>query len=90
MNGKSIFFSILSLITLIIVIFGIAFLFKSTNIAFGFLGILLLFIPALFQRKALTEADGGFDKVFAKFVLPILAVVIALIAILSVAFWIQL
>ena len=88
MSGKSILFSILSLVTLVLVIFGDVMLFK-TNIAFGFLGILLLLIPAMFQRKALSEANGGFDKILAKFIVPILAVLAVFGAIMAIAFWIQ-
>ncbi|MBO4285932.1 MAG: hypothetical protein J5880_01205 [Bacilli bacterium] len=88
MNGKSILFSILSLVTVVLVVLGDVMLFK-TNIAFGFLGILLLFIPAFFQRKALSEANGGFDLVFAKFIVPALAVLIVFGAIMAIAFWIQ-
>ena len=88
MNGKSIFYSILSLVLLVAVIFADVFLFK-VNIAFGFLGILLLLIPAACQRKALAEADGGFDKIFAKYILPILATALVLAAILALAFWIK-
>ena len=88
MNGKSILFSILCLVTLVAVVFGDVMLFK-TNIAFGFLGILLLLIPAMFQRKALVEANGGFDKILAKFIVPILAVLAVFGAIMAIAFWIQ-
>lgn len=88
MNGKSILFSILSLVTVVLVVLGDVMLFK-TNIAFGFLGILLLFIPAFFQRKALSEANGGFDLIFAKFIVPALAVLAVFGAIMAIAFWIQ-
>lgn len=86
MNWKSIALSILSLILFAAVMFGIVNIFKY-NILFGFLGILLLMIPAGLQRKALDEASGTFDRVFAKFIVPALAVAIGLFFIMAIALW---
>lgn len=86
MSWKSIALSILSLILFAAVMFGIVNIFKY-NILFGFLGILLLMIPAGLQRKALDEASGTFDRVFAKFIVPALAVAIGLFFIMAIALW---
>ena len=86
MSWKSIGLSILSLILFAAVMFGIVNIFKY-NILFGFLGILLLMIPAGLQRKALDEASGTFDRVFAKFIVPALAVAIGLFFIMAIALW---
>lgn len=51
------------------------------------LGLLLFIIPVSIRNKALDESRGGFDKVFAKYGVPVLAVIITLAAILSLALW---
>ena len=55
----------------------------------GFIGILLLLIPARVQRAALDEAGGTFDKILAKYIVPALAIVITLLTIMSLALWIK-
>ncbi|MCH5155302.1 MAG: hypothetical protein J1F69_01725 [Clostridiales bacterium] len=89
MSKKSIFYSILSVILFVIAIFGIVYIFKFSIVA-GIGGIVLLIIPAFFQRKALDEAEGIIDKVIAKFIVPALFLFLAFISIMSVFFWIQL
>ena len=89
MSGKSIRFSIYSIVLFVAVIFGIVFLFKF-NILAGIAGIFLLFIPAKLQRIALEEASGTFDKILAKYIMPVLAVAITIVAIMSIALWIKL
>ena len=88
MSGKSILLSILSIVLFVAAIFGIVFLFKFSIIA-GIPGIVLLVIPVIVQRKAVSEANGLLDKLFAKFIVPVLFLVLAFLAIMSVAFWIQ-
>lgn len=88
MSWKSIRFSIYSLVLFAVVLFGIVNIFKF-NILFGFLGILLLMLPAGLQRKAVDEASGTFDKIFAKFIVPALAVAIGLFFIMAIALWIN-
>lgn len=87
MSGKSILFSILAVILFAGVLAGIIFLFK-TSIIVGIFSLLLLALPVMLQRKALDAADGTVDKYFAKFGVPLLAVAIGLVAILTVALWI--
>ena len=89
MSGKSILYSFLSVLLFVAAIFGIVFLFKFAIVA-GIPGILLLFFPVILQRKALDEASGIIDKFIAKFVVPALFLVLAFVAIMSVAFWIEL
>ena len=88
MSKKSILFSILSILLFVASIFAIVFVFK-TQFLLGIVSILLLFIPAFLQRKAIEEASGTVDKFIAKYVVLILAVVIGLIAIMALAFWIK-
>ena len=86
MSGKSILLSILSVVLFIGVVFVIAFAF-SVNFLFGILAIILMIIPAALQRKALSASCGIIDRLIAKFIVPILFVVIAFIAIFGIAFW---
>ena len=89
MSGKSIILSILSVLLFIVMVFAIVFLFKFTIIA-GIAGFVLLIFPVMLQRKALSEASGIIDKMIAKFIVPILFLVLSFLAIMSVAFWIKL
>lgn len=88
MSGKSILLSILSVLLWIGTIFAIAFLFSFTLIA-GIAGIVLLIFPVILQRKAVSSATGILDKLIAKIIVPILCVVLAFLAIMGVAFWID-
>ena len=89
MSGKSIILSILSVLLFIVMVFAIVFLFKFTIIA-GIAGFVLLIFPVMLQRKALSEASGIIDKMIAKFIVPILFLVLSFLAIMGVAFWIKL
>ena len=89
MNGKSVFLSFLSVVLFVGVVFAIVFLFKFMIIA-GIAGIVLLIIPVIVQRKALDASTGILDKLIAKFIVPALFVVGAFLAIMGIAFWIQL
>ena len=88
MSKKSIFLSILSMIVYVGVAIGIVYAFKM-KILFGVLAIFALFIPAIIQRKAVDEASGRFDKLFAKFLVPAFAVVATLVIILSLYFFLK-
>ena len=88
MSGKSIRFSIYAILLFVAVVFGIIFLFKF-NFLMGIVGIVLLIFPAKLQRIALDESSGTMDKVIAKFVVPTLAVVVTLFAIMSLVLWIK-
>ena len=85
MSKKSIFLSILAMLVFAAVAVGIVLIFKM-GILFGILGIFLLLIPAGIQRKALSEANGGFDKIFAKYFVPAFAVIATLVVIMSIYF----
>ena len=89
MSGKSIFLSILSLILFVGVIFALVMIFKTQPILI-LPGFLLFIIPVAVRNKASDAAQGKFDELFAKYVVPALAVVLSLVAIMAVAFWIQL
>lgn len=88
MSGKSIFYSILSVVLYGGAIFFIATMF-SQNIGFGFLSILTLLVPAFFHRSAVANADGLIDGIIAKFVVPALMVGMGIAAIFGVGFWIK-
>ena len=88
MSWKSIRFSIYAVILFAGLLVGIVFLFKF-HILLGIAGVVLLLIPAKLQRVAVGEASGRVDKIIAKFVVPGLAVLITLFAILSIALWIK-
>ncbi|MBR1926127.1 MAG: hypothetical protein IJ837_04720 [Clostridia bacterium] len=87
MSGKSITFSILSLITFIGIIIGIVFLFKL-HFVLGIVGIFLIFIPIKLNRKAVEEVDGLFDKVLAKYVVPVVALIGVIFIVLLFTLWI--
>ena len=88
-SGKSIRFSIYSLLLTAAVLVGCVFLFK-VHFLMVLIGIICLIFPAKLQRKALDEASGTVDKIIAKYVVPALAAVIMLAVILSLALWIKL
>jgi len=87
MSGKSIRFSIYSIVLFALAVLGIIYIFKF-NILMGIAGVVLLVFPVMIQRKALDEASGNFDKILAKYIVPVLAIVITLLAIMSLALWI--
>ena len=88
MSKKSIFLSILAILTFAGVLLGIIYLFKF-NFLMVFIGIVALLLPAFLQRKALYEASGTVDKVIAKYIVPALAVIITFLAIMALAVWIK-
>ena len=89
MSGKSIVQSIISVLLFCATIVAIVFLFK-TSILLGIAGIVLLIIPELIRRKALSNASGLIDKLIAKFIVPVLFLVLAFVSIMAAWFWIQL
>lgn len=89
MSGKSIVQSIISVLLFCAVIVATVFLFK-TSIPLGFIGIVMLVIPEIVRRKALSNATGIIDKLIAKFIVPILFLVLAFVSIMAIGFWIQL
>jgi len=88
MSKKSLFLSLLAILLFAGVLVGIIFLFK-THFMFVILGVLLFAFPVILRNKAMDAASGTLDKVIAKYIVPILAVVLTLFAILSMAFWIK-
>lgn len=86
MSVKSIIYSIIALILFLGIIVGDVFLFR-VQIILGIAGILALALPALLSRKAISEASGVFDKVFAKYIVPIVAFVGVVFAILTFTLW---
>ena len=89
MSGKSIFLSVLSAILFGGMVFLIVYMFKFYLVA-GIAGILLLAIPEIVRRKALDAADGVIDKLLAKYIVPVLFVLMTLASILGVGFWLNL
>ena len=88
MSGKSIFLSILAMIVYVGAAVGVVYVFRY-NLLMGFLGILLLVIPVMIQKKAVDEANGGFDKILAKYLVPAFAVVATLVIILMLYFFLK-
>lgn len=86
MSGKSILFSILALVLYAALIVGIVFMFKVQFIV-GIIGIILLFIPFKIQRKAIDEADGKFDQIFAKYIIAALLLIAIVFIILYFTMW---
>ena len=87
-SGKSIRFSLYSVLLTIAILVSCIFLFK-VHFLLVLPGFVLLIFPAKLQRIALDEASGAIDKIIAKFVVPILAAAALLAVIFSVAFWIK-
>lgn len=81
MSWKSLGLSILSLIITIGLLFACVFLFSMQAIL-GIIGIVLLVvIPIIIRHKALNEAKGIVDRVFAKFIIPIVTVLVGVISV---------
>ena len=87
MNGKSILMSIFSVLLFVGVVLATVFLAK-TNILLLIIGIVLLIIPEVMRRKALDQASGIIDNIVAKYIVPVLFVVLGFLAIMSIALWI--
>ena len=88
MNWKSIRFSIYAVLLFAACIAGEIFLFKLSIIV-GIFGIALFALPVILRNKAIDQASGKVDTLFAKYGTLALAVVIGLVAILTVALWIK-
>jgi len=87
MSIKSILLSTLSLILLAGVIVGEVFLFKA-QLVLGLLGILLGLIPIKVHQAAVDCASGVFDKWYARFIIPVLALIAILFIVLAFTLWI--
>ena len=86
MSAKSIILSIVSLVLYVGILVGMVFMFK-VHFMLGIVGIALLFIPFKIQRKAINEASGKFDEIFAKYIIPVILVVALLFVILALTVW---
>lgn len=88
MSWKSMGLSILSFVLTIGLLFGTTFLFML-NIVLGIIGIVLLIvIPLVIRNKALWAATGVVDKVFAKYLIPIVTVIMAAMSVMMIIGWI--
>lgn len=88
MSKKSIFLAILALLLYIAFAFGIVFLFK-VHFMLGIVGIALLYIPFKIQRKAIDEASGKLDEIFAKYITPIVFAVVLVFVVLYFTLWMK-
>ena len=86
MSTKSIIFSILSVILFVGIIIGIVFLFKIQFII-GLLSILLLGIPIKLDGMALEASSGTIDKLLAKYVVPVIALIGVVFIVLLFTIW---
>lgn len=86
MSKKSILLAVLALLLYIGFAFGIVFLFK-VHFMLGIVGIALLYIPFRIQRKAIDEASGKFDEIFAKYITPIIFGVVLVFVVLYFTLW---
>lgn len=88
MSWKSLGLSILSLVITVGLLFGCCFLF-AVHYVLGIIGIvLMLVVPLIIRHKAIVEARGLIDKVFAKFLVPIATVIVAAMAVMMIIGWI--
>ena len=88
MSWKSIRFSIYTILLFCGLLVGIVFLW---NIYFvlGIVGIVLLLVfPGMLMRKAIREASGFFDTLFAKYITPGAAAVLGVFIILTMVVWV--
>lgn len=88
MSTKSIILSIIALLLSVGIIVAIVFMFKL-HFILGIVGIALLFIPLKIQQKALNEASGTFDKVFAKYIVPVLLLIAIVFIVLMFTLWLK-
>ena len=86
MSKKSILLSILALILFVGFIVLMVFLFK-VHFILGLAGIALLLIPLKIQRKAIDEASGKLDEIFAKYIISIVLGIAILFIILYFTLW---
>ena len=87
-SGKSIRFSIYSMLLTVAILVGLVFLFR-VNFLLVIPGFVCLIFPAMLQRKALSESSGTIDKVLAKYIVPAFAGAALIALILSLALWIK-
>ena len=87
MSEKSILYSVLAILSgggllfLDVILFGI-------QTILGIIGIILtLIIPGALLTKAKNEASGVLDRILAKFIAPILIIVVGFFALMSIFFW---
>ena len=87
MSGKSILYSVLAILSgggllfLDVILFGI-------QTILGIIGVILtLIIPGALLTKAKNEASGVLDRILAKFIAPILIIVVGFFALMSIFFW---
>lgn len=84
MSFKSILYSILTIVVSVALIFVVALMFAQ-NIILGIVGVILWAMAiAMVQRKAVDAATGLLDRLFAKYVVPILHAIIIVGLILCV------
>ena len=87
MSLKSILYSVFAvllaggLLVADVVLFGIATILGIVGI------VLILIVPGILLRKARNEASGVLDKIIAKFIAPILILVVGAFTILGIFFW---
>ena len=87
MSWKSFKFSLLAILLTAVLLFGDTFLFRI-NTVLGIVGIvLLLIVPGVFLRKAVRNASGAIDKLFAKVIAPLLILVVGFFTIMSITIW---
>jgi len=86
MSKKSILLSVLALVLYLVFIVGMVFLFK-VHFMLGIVGIALLFIPFKIQRKAIDEASGKLDEIFAKYVIAIILGLALVFVVLYFTLW---
>jgi len=88
MSKKSILLSVLALVLYAGFIFAMVLLFK-VHFMLGILGIALLYIPFRIQRKAIDEASGKLDEIFAKYVIAIFLGIAILFMVLYFTLWMK-
>ena len=86
MNGKTFIYSILAAILYIGILVGTVFLFK-VHFMLGVVGVILLLIPLKLQRKAIDEANGKLDNIFAKYIVSILVFIALVFVVLYFTMW---
>ena len=86
MSAKSILLSTLSLVLLAGVIVGEIFLFRA-QVILGLVGILLGLIPIKVHQAAVDCANGKFDKWYAYFIIPALALIAIVFIVLTFTLW---
>ena len=60
------------------------------NTVLGIIGIvLMLVLPGLFIHRAIVNANGVFDRIFAKFIAPALVLIGGALTLLAIFFWLK-